>query len=93
LLKEYGTLSLRERELLMKTIMLINIGTIILGVLARSFQRVVYSNREKITYMGQEIAAGETPKTFLMPSLWTGLILAGRNVLGFLRVRTKKKEF
>jgi len=74
----------------MKSIMLINIVSIILGVGAfLSLQGLDYPNREQILDMGP-IPAQDIKKGFRLSFLLGGLREAGRSVLDLLGIRFKK---
>ena len=64
----------------MKSIILINIFSIILGVVALSYKGITYPNRGKIIDISPIQAAQETKKTFLLSPIWVGIAQAGRIV-------------
>jgi hypothetical protein len=65
----------------MKSLIFINIISIILGVAALFYKEMTDPNREKITDIGPIQAVRETKKTFLLSPILVGIAQAGRTVL------------
>lgn len=74
----------------MKSIMLINIFSIILGAVALSFKSITYRNTEKIIDISPIQATHETKKTFPLSPILSGLARAGRIILGLIGIRAKE---
>ncbi len=70
--------------------MLINIFSIILGVVALAYKSITYTNTEKIIDIGPIQATHETKKTIPLSPILGGLALAGRIILGLIGIRVKK---
>jgi uncharacterized membrane protein len=65
----------------LKSITLVGIALIVLGVVALAYQGITYTTREKIIDIGPIHATAETQKTIPLSPLLGGLALAGGIVL------------
>jgi hypothetical protein len=65
----------------MKSIMIVGIALIVLGVMALAYQGITYTSREKIIDIGPIQATHDTKKTIPLPPILGGLALAGGIVL------------
>jgi hypothetical protein len=65
----------------MKSIMIVGIALIVLGVMALAYQGITYTSREKIIDIGPIQATYDTKKTIPLPPILGGLALAGGIVL------------
>jgi hypothetical protein len=61
----------------MKTITLIGLVLIVIGIMAFAYQGITYTSREKIVDIGPIHASADTQKTIPLPPLLGGLALAG----------------
>jgi uncharacterized membrane protein len=64
-------------EVPMKSIVIVGILLIVLGVVALAYQGVSYTTREKVIDLGPIEASRETKKTIPLPPVLGGLALAG----------------
>ena len=60
-----------------KSITLIGIGLILLGIVAFAYQGITYTSREKIIDIGPIQATADTQKTIPLSPLLGGLVLVG----------------
>ena len=74
----------------MKTIMLIGIVLIVLGVVALAYQGITYTSREKIIDIGPLQATHESKKTIPLPPILAGVALAVGVVLVIIGIKAKK---
>jgi hypothetical protein len=68
----------------MKTVMLLGLVLIVIGVMAFAYQGITYTSREKILDIGPIHASADTQKTIPLPPLLGGLALACGIVLVFI---------
>jgi hypothetical protein len=65
----------------MKPILLVGIVLIILGTIALAYQGITYTTREKVLDIGPIQATKKTEKTFPLPPIIGGAVLAAGIVL------------
>jgi len=70
-----------ERRNKMKTLTLIGIILIAIGILAFAYQGITYTTREKVIDIGPIHMTAEKTKTFPLPPIVGGLTLLGGIVL------------
>jgi len=73
-----------------KSITLVGIALILLGIVAFAYQGISYTSREKVIDVGPLQASVDTKKTIPLSPLLGGLVLAGGIVL--VVVGTKKSS-
>ncbi|HXV79136.1 MAG TPA: DUF3185 domain-containing protein [Candidatus Binatia bacterium] len=73
-----------------KSITLVGIVLILLGIVAFAYQGISYTSREKVIDVGPLQASVDTKKTIPLPPLLGGLVLVGGIVL--VVVGTKKSS-
>jgi uncharacterized membrane protein len=73
-----------------KSITLVGIALIVLGIVAFAYQGITYTSREKIIDVGPLQASVDTKKTIPLSPLLGGLVLVGGIVL--VVVGTKKSS-
>ena len=73
-----------------KSITLVGIALILLGIVAFAYQGITYTSREKIIAVGPLQASVDTKKTIPLSPLLGGLVLVGGIVL--VVVGTKKSS-
>ena len=59
----------------MKSLMLVGIALILLGILGLSYNRIAYTSKEKILDIGPIEATAEKEKSIPLPPLLGGLVL------------------
>lgn len=64
-----------------KSITLVGIALILLGIVAFAYQGISYTSREKVIDIGPLQASVDTKKTIPLPPILGGLVLAGGIVL------------
>ena len=64
-----------------KSITLVGIALILLGIVAFAYQGISYTSREKVVDIGPLQASVDTKKTIPLPPILGGLVLAGGIVL------------
>lgn len=64
-----------------KSITLVGIALILLGIVAFAYQGISYTSREKVIDIGPLQASVDTKKTIPLPPILGGLLLAGGIVL------------
>jgi len=70
-----------ERWSKMKTLTLIGIILIVIGIIAFAYQGITYTTREKVVDIGPIHMTAEKTKTFPLPPIVGGLTLLGGIVL------------
>ena len=73
-----------------KSITLVGIALIVLGIVAFAYQGITYTSREKIIDVGPLQASVDTKKTIPLSPLLGGLVLVG--VIVLVVVGTKKSS-
>ena len=73
-----------------KSITLVGIALILLGIVAFAYQGITYTSREKVIDVGPLQATVDTKKTIPLSPLFGGLVLVGGIVL--VVVGTKKSS-
>ena len=64
-----------------KSITLVGLALILLGIVAFAYQGISYTSREKVIDIGPLQASVDTKKTIPLPPILGGLLLAGGIVL------------
>jgi hypothetical protein len=64
-----------------KSITLVGIALIVIGIVAFAYQGISYTSREKVIDIGPLQASVDTKKTIPLPPILGGLLLAGGIVL------------
>jgi len=72
-----GTRLLEEPIMKNRSVMILGVVLIVLGVLALAYQGITYTKREKILDVGPLQATADREKTIPLPPLVGGLALAG----------------
>ena len=76
--------------MVIKSLTLVGIALILLGIVAFAYQGITYTSREKVIDVGPLQATVDTKKTIPLSPLLGGLVLVGGIVLGV--VGTKKSS-
>jgi hypothetical protein len=74
----------------MKSIMVINTVSIILGIVALAYKSLTYTKQQEDQDIGLTQASLETKKTVPLSPLWGGLALASRMVLVTIGIKAKE---
>lgn len=74
----------------MKSLIMLGVALIILGVVAFAYQGLTYTTREKIVDIGPIQMTSEKKKTIPLPPIAGGIALAGGIVLVIIGARRKK---
>jgi len=76
----------------MKSLRMLGIALIVLGVLAFAYQGFTYTTRDKIVDIGPIQMTVEKTKTFPLPPIVGGVALAGGILLVIIGMRAKKSS-
>jgi hypothetical protein len=71
----------------MKSIALIGVALILLGLIALAYKGITYTSREKVVELGPLQATAETEKTIPLPPILGGLSLATGVILVIVGVK------